>query len=100
MPILNLDDTAPNKEVIQQQLGDEDIKQTIPDPNDIQKVKYVRHSDDMQLDEVHKFRTKEDAKMSMLLHKDVPLDTIIKYPRGMKWEVDYFLQICHRIMEL
>lgn len=93
MAILKIDDTAPSVEVIQKQLGKDDIKETIPDPNNIQGVKQVRYSDNIPLDEVRKFRTHEDNKMSMLLHKNVPLEYIVKYPRGMKWEVDYFLQI-------
>lgn len=93
MPVLNIDDTAPDREVIRKQLGEDDIKELVPDPSDINKVKEVRYSDDVVLDETRKFRTHEDNQMSILLNKNVPLETIMKYPRGMKWEVDYFLQI-------
>lgn len=39
------------------------------------------------------YRTQEDLKTSNLFNKEAPLETIIRYPRGMKWEVDYFLQL-------
>lgn len=93
MPILKIDDTAPNREVIRKQLGEDDVKEVVPDPNDLHKTIEKRHSDDVVLEETRKFRTAEDNQTSMLLNKDTPIETIMKYPRGMKWEVDYFLQI-------
>lgn len=39
------------------------------------------------------FRTQEEMKTSVLFNKEAPLETIIRYPRGMNWEIDYFLQI-------
>lgn len=91
MAILNIDDTAPRVEVIEKQIKD-NVKEIQPGDN-IHDVKVVKKSDDVILDESRKFRTKEDLQVSMLLNKDTPIETILKYPRGMKWEVDYFLQI-------
>lgn len=39
------------------------------------------------------FRSPEELGTSTLFHKEKPLDTIIRYPKGSKWEVSYFLQI-------
>ena len=39
------------------------------------------------------YRTQEEMKTSTIFHKEKPLDTIIQYIRGMKWEIDYFLQV-------
>ena len=46
-----------------------------------------------QKKEVKTFKTQEEMKTSTLFNKETPLETIIRYPRGMKWEIDYFLQI-------
>ena len=46
-----------------------------------------------QKKEIKTFKTQEEMKTSVLFNKEAPLETIIRYPRGMKWEVDYFLQI-------
>lgn len=39
------------------------------------------------------FRTNEELKTSTIFSKDRKLDTIIRYIKGMKWSVDYFLQL-------
>lgn len=39
------------------------------------------------------FRTNEELKTSTLFSKDHSLDSIIRYIKGMKWSVDYFLQL-------
>lgn len=39
------------------------------------------------------YRSNEEMKTSTLFNKDKNLDTIIQYIKGMKWTVDYFLQI-------
>lgn len=43
--------------------------------------------------ETRVFRTQEEMKTSTLFHKEKPLQDIISFIRGMKWSVDYFLQI-------
>lgn len=37
--------------------------------------------------------TTEKMKTSTLYQKEKPIENIIQYPKGMKWEVSYFLQI-------
>lgn len=51
------------------------------------------YEDKEQLEEKRVFRTQEEMKTSTLFHKEKQLDTIIQYIRGMKWEIDYFLQL-------
>lgn len=46
-----------------------------------------------QKKEIKTFQTQEEMKTSLLFNKEAPLEHIIRYPRGMKWEIDYFLQI-------
>lgn len=38
-------------------------------------------------------RTQEELQTSILYNKEKDLKTIIRYPKGSKWEVNYFLQI-------
>lgn len=39
------------------------------------------------------FRSQEELKTSIIYNKEQPLDNIIRYLKGSKWEVSYFLQI-------
>lgn len=57
---------------------------------DINDEVYVNKEDK---EEKRVYRTQEEMKTSILFNKDHKLDTIIQYPKGMKWEVSYFLQI-------
>lgn len=40
-----------------------------------------------------KYRTNNELGTSTLFSKEKPLDTIMKYVSGMKWEIDYFLNV-------
>jgi len=58
---------------------------------DIDSIDNVAESEAVVTKKV--FRTTEELKTSTLFNKDKQLDTIIQYIKGMKWSVDYFLQI-------
>ena len=38
-------------------------------------------------------RSQEELKTSIIYNREQPLENIIRYPKGSKWEVSYFLQI-------
>lgn len=50
-------------------------------------------SDKSQIVKDKPLRTQEELKTSILYNKEHDLKTIIRYPKGSKWEVNYFLQI-------
>lgn len=83
MPILEINDTPSKVEQIANAK-----KELKPDGTEV-----VVNKDNIILDETRKFKTSDDTKTSMLFNKEVPIENIIKYPRGMKWTVDYFNQI-------
>lgn len=51
------------------------------------------YKDVEQKQEARVFRTQEEMKTSTIFHKERQLNDIIQFIRGMKWTVDYFLQI-------
>lgn len=53
----------------------------------------IETKEDRNIHTKHEYRTKEELGTSVLFSKENDLSTIQQYISGMKWEVDYFLQI-------
>lgn len=87
MPILEIDDSQNNSTI-----QTETTEKTIETSTDVTSIENVA-SDKKKKNRTRPFRSQEEMKTSILFNKEAPLENIIRYPRGMKWEVSYFLQI-------
>ena len=80
MPILNIDESY-------------NVKSSPSSKNTSDKPILHDNTSNISVPPEREYVTQEQMKTSTLYNKERSLDKIIKYIRGMKWTVNYFLQL-------